>query len=46
MIAGIKKHRSEFLHDHPGASIEAFYKLIPPLLHDATVIEKAYRLRP
>jgi hypothetical protein len=37
MIAGIKKHRSEFLRDHPSASIDAFYKLIPPLFHDAWI---------
>jgi hypothetical protein len=37
MIAEIKKHRSEFLRGHPGASIDAFYKLIPPLLHDAWI---------
>lgn len=35
VLAGIKKHRSEFLRDHPGASIDSFYKLLPPLFHDA-----------
>jgi hypothetical protein len=35
VLAAIKKHRSEFLRDRPGASIDAFYKLLAPLFHDA-----------
>lgn len=33
VVAAMKEHRGEFLRDHPGASIDEFYKLVPPSIH-------------
>jgi hypothetical protein len=35
VLDAVRKHRSDFVRDHAGASIDAFYKLLPPLFHDA-----------
>ena len=37
VVAVMKKHRDEFLRDHAGASVDEFYKLVPPFLHDAWI---------
>jgi hypothetical protein len=35
VLAAIKEHKSDFLREHPAASADDFYKLLPPLFHDA-----------
>jgi len=35
VLASVQKHRSDFLRDHPGQSIDGFYKLLAPLFHEA-----------
>ena len=34
VVAAMKERRSEFLRAHAGASVDEFYKLVPPFLHD------------
>ena len=37
LVAHVKQRRTEFLREHPSASTDAFYKLLPPLFHDVWI---------